>query len=242
MAWNNQTMASTAGVASDAGLRAYMNRVYALMGLGIAFTAVVTYIVASTPALLMPIAMGPLKWVFFIALLGMGFFAPKIIMTQSRAAAGVAFWAYCALWGLMMAPMIAYFLQTTQGALDIARAFLITSIMFGSASMYGYVTKKDLSAMGRFFMMAGIGLLVAIIANIFIGSSLLSLGISALVVLFSAGITAYETQMIRNMYYQLPSGGAVSRFAILGAFMLYGSFASMFINILNMLAILRGND
>ena len=241
MAWNNQTVASTQTTV-DAGLRAYMNRVYALMSLGIAFTAIVTYVVASTPALLEPIAMGPMKWVFFAGLLGMGFIAPNIIMTKSRMAAGIAFWVYCALWGLMMAPMIAYFLQSQQGAYDIARAFLITSIMFGSASMYGYVTKKDLSAMGRFLMMAGIGLLVAIIVNIFVGSSMLSLGISAHVVLFSAGVTAYETQMIRNMYYQLPTGGAVSRFAILGAFMLYGSFVSMFIHILNMLAILRGSE
>ena len=238
MAWNNQTVASTQ-TAVDAGLRAYMNRVYALMSLGIAFTAIVTYVVASTPALLMPIATTPLKWVFFAGILGMGFMAPNIIMTKSRTAAGLAFWVYCALWGLMMAPMIAYFLQSQQGAYDIARAFFITSIMFASASMYGYVTKRDLSVMGRFLMMAGIGLLIAIIVNIFVGSGMLSLGISALVVLFSAGVTAYETQMIRNMYYQLPSGGAVSRFAILGAFMLYGSFVTMFIHILNMLAILR---
>ncbi len=241
MAWNNQTMASTQ-TAVDAGLRAYMNRVYALMALGIAFTAVVTYGVAITPELLFPIATGPLKWVFFAGVLGMGFIAPNIIMTKSRMAASIAFWVYCALWGLLMAPMIAYFLASEQGAYDIARAFLITSIMFASASMYGYVTKRDLSTMGRFLMMAGIGLLVALIVNIFVGSSILSLGISALVVLFSAGVTAYETQMIRNMYYQLPSGGAVSRFAILGAFMLYGSFVTMFIHILNMLAILRGSE
>ena len=139
----------------------------------------------------------------------------------------------------MMAPMIAFFLQSQQGAYDIARAFLITSVMFAGSSMYGYVTKKDLSALGRFFMMAMIGLVVAMIANIFIGSSIMSLGISALVVLFSAGITAYETQMIRNMYYQLPNKGAVSRFAILGAFMLYGTFISMFIHILNIMAQMR---
>ena len=239
MVWNNQQTIKASATSVDAGLRSYMNRVYSLMSMGIGLTGIVTYVIASIPALLVPIAVGPMKWVLFISVLGLGWFAPQIIMTKSRTAAGIAFWVYSALWGAMMAPMIAFFLQSQQGAYDIARAFLITSVMFAGSSMYGYVTKKDLSALGRFFMMAMIGLVVAIIANIFIGSSIMSLGISALVVLFSAGITAYETQMIRNMYYQLPNKGAVSRFAILGAFMLYGTFISMFIHILNIMAQMR---
>ncbi|MGB1360787.1 MAG: Bax inhibitor-1/YccA family protein [Alphaproteobacteria bacterium] len=238
MVWNNQTAQATS-TSVDAGLRSYMNRVYTLMSMGIGLTGIVTYIVASVPSLLVPIAMGPMKWVLFAAVLGLGWFAPQIIMTKSRAAAGMAFWVYSALWGAMMAPMIAYFLQTQQGAYDIAYAFFTTSIMFAGASLYGYATKRDLSVLGRFFMMAMIGLIVAMVANIFIGSGVMSLGISVLVVLVSAGITAYETQMIRNMYYQLPSGGAVSRFAILGAFMLYGTFVSMFIHILNIMAAMR---
>ena len=239
MVWNNQQTIKASSTTVDAGLRSYMNRVYTLMSMGIGLTGIVTYIIASTPSLLIPIAVGPMKWVLFISVLGLGWYAPKIIMTKSSTAAGIAFWVYSALWGAMMAPMIAYFLQSQQGAYDIARAFLITSVMFAGSSMYGYVTKKDLSALGRFFMMAMIGLVVAMIANIFIGSSAMSLGISVLVVLFSAGITAYETQMIRNMYYQLPNSVAVSRFAILGAFMLYGTFVSMFIHILNIMAQMR---
>ena len=238
MAWNNQQTATASATGVDVGLRSYMNRVYTLMSLGIGLTGIVTYIIASIPELL-NVAMS-LKWVFFIGVLGLGWFAPQIIMTKSRTSAGIAFWVYSTLWGAMIAPMVAYFLYTIpDGPHLIAQAFFITSIMFAGSSMYGYVTKRDLSAFGRFIMMALIGLIVAMIANIFIGSSMMSLGISALVVLLSAGITAYETQMIRNMYYQLPSGQAVSRFAILGAFMLYGTFVQMFIHILNILAHLR---
>ena len=244
MVWNqNNTVAGSAtGINVDAGLRAYMNRVYTLMAMGIGLTGVITYAIAITPSLLIPLATGPLKWVAFFGVLGLGWMAPNVIMTKSRNTAGMMFWMYSALWGVMMAPMIASFLQTQQGALDIARAFLITSAMFGGASIYGYTTKRDLSTFGRFLMMAGIGLVVALVVNIFLQSSLFSLGISALVVLFSAGMTAYETQMIRNMYYQLPSGGAVSRFAILGAFMLYGSFVTMFIHVLSIISAMRGED
>ena len=239
----NKTMSSSASSANvDAGLRLYMNRVYTLMAMGIGLTGIVTYIVATTPSLLMPLATGPMKWVLFAGVLGLGWMAPNIIMTKSRQTAGMMFWLYSALWGVMIAPMIAYFLQTQQGAFDIARAFLITSAMFGGASIYGYTTKRDLSTFGRFLMMASIGLIVALVVNIFMQSTLFSLGISALVVLFCAGMTAYETQMIRNMYYQLPSGEAVNRFAILGAFILYGSFITMFIHVLNILGIMRGND
>ncbi len=242
MAWNQTNTQTASAINVDAGLRAYMNRVYTLMSMGIGLTGIVAYVLASTPSLLVPLAMGPMKWVAFAGVLGLGFMAPNIIMNKSRTAAGMAFWAYAFLWGLMISPMIASFLQAQQGALDIARAFLITSAMFGGASIYGYTTKRDLSAMGRFLMLAGIGLLVAIVVNIFVGSSIMSFGISALVVLFSAGMTAYETQQIRNMYYQLPSGGAVSRFAILGAFMLYGSFVSMFIHVLNLIGMMRGEE
>ena len=184
MVWNINNKISSTHTQVDVGLRSYMNKVYAIMSLGILLTAVITFIFASTPVLLETIATGPLKWVAFIAVLGLGWFAPKLIMSKSRTTGAMVFWVYSALWGIMIAPMIAFFLQTSQGAMDIARAFFITSAMFGATSLYGYVTKKDLSVFGRFFMMIGIGLLIAIIANIFIKSSVFSLFISFAVVLF----------------------------------------------------------
>ncbi len=239
MAFETKQTIAQAGVQVDVGLRAYMNRVYTLMAMAIGLTGIITYIIASTPELLMPIATGPMKWVAFGGVLALGWFAPNLIMNTHRFVASMVFWVYSVLWGVMIAPMIAFFLQTQQGAYDIATAFLITSVMFTGASLYGYSTKRDLSALGRFILLASIGLIVAIVVSLFIQSTLLSFGISVAVVLFSAGITAYETQMIRNMYYQLPNGKAVSGFAILGAFMLYGTFVTMFIHILNIIGIAR---
>lgn len=235
----NNTIASKAGVGVDAGLRQYMNRVYSLMALGVALTSIVSYVIASIPQLLIPFAMGPMKWVALFGVLGIGFVAPNIIMRKSRTMAATVFWLYAFLWGLMLAPMIAYFLKTQQGAYDIARAFLITSIMFAGVSLYGYVTKRDLSVWGRFILMGSIGLLVLLIMNIFIQSSAFGLAISLAVISFSAGVTAYQTQMIRNVYYQISSGQVVSRFAILGAFMLYGSFVTIFVYVLNIIGIMR---
>ena len=229
--------ASAVGV--DAGLRSYMLRIYNYMSLGVAFTGIVTLFMAVNPALMMAVAVGPMKFVLFIALLGLGWMAPRIIMSRSPMAAHACYWVYAGLWGVLISPMIVAFLNIPGGAMDIARAFFITAGMFAGASIFGYATKRDLGVFGRFFMMATIGLLMAMVANIFIGSSLFSLGISIFVVLIFAGITAYETQMIRNMYSQGHGNDTVSRLAIFGAFMLYGSFITMFIHILNIIGIMR---
>jgi FtsH-binding integral membrane protein len=231
---------STANI--NAGLRSYMLNVYNMMALGVALTGVVTLFMAANPAIMQTVALGPMKWVFFIALLGLGWFAPKVFMTGSRQMAHICYWSYAAMWGILIAPMIVAFLQIPGGAMDIARAFFITSAMFAGASIYGYSTKRDLSAMGRFFLMASIGLLVALIANIFIESTGFSLLISIAVVLLFAGMTAYETQMVKEMYLSTNNQELRQRMAIFGAFMLYGSFITMFIHILNILAILRGEE
>lgn len=124
--------------------------------------------------------------------------------------------------------------------MDVARAFFITSGMFAGASLFGYTTKKDLSGVGRFLMMAAIGLLIAMIVNIFIASSMFSLILSAGIVLVFAGLTAYETQQIKNWYMDTLGDTQVGRLALFGALLLYGSFVTMFIHILNLLSILRG--
>jgi FtsH-binding integral membrane protein len=115
--------------------------------------------------------------------------------------------------------------------------------MFAGASLFGYTTKKDLSGLGRFFLMAMIGFLVAMLVNVFfVESTGFSLLLSFGVVILFAGVTAYETQMIKTMYTDAYGDGTVSRMAIFGAFILYGSFVTMFIHILNILAILRGEE
>lgn len=222
----------------DAGLRSYMMRVYNFMALGVAFTAVVTLFTMSQPQLFALIAAGPAKWVLFAAIIGMGFFAPRLILTGSPLAGHAAFWAYAALWGLLIAPMVFYFFKTGAGNL-VFRALAITAVTFGAMSLYGYVTKKDLSGWATFLMMATIGLLIAIVVNaIFFQSTMMSLVTSGLVVLVFSAITAWETQSIKEMYISNTDPSNVGSLAIFGAFMLYGSFVTLFIHILNILGIM----
>lgn len=240
MALNPNRYRAVAGSVSreeiDAGLRSYMLRVYNYMALGVAFTGVLIFAMASSlPALQLAY---DLKWVVFIALIGMGFFSHKIVSMRSTAAAHAFYWTYCALWGVLIAPMVVAYLSIDPGM--VARAFLITTGMFAGVSLIGYTTKRDMSGFAGFFTMAIIGLLIAMVANLFLGSTMLSLGISCGVVLVFAGITAYETQMIKNMYVENLGDSQVTKFALFGALMLYGSFVTLFIHILNILAILRG--
>ena len=219
----------------DQGLRSYMLGVYNYMALGVAATAIITMAVAMSPAAMS--AVYSLKWVLFIGIIGMGFMAPRMIFSSSAAVAHGAFWGYVALWGLAIAPMVGAYLHID--ASIVYRAFLITAATFGATSLVGYVTKRDLSGFGAFFMMASIGLIIAIVVNaIFVQSTMMSLITSIGVVLLFAGITAYETQAIKEMYVEGDAPGVARGKSIFGAFMLYGSFITLFIHILNILGIM----
>ncbi|WP_422369404.1 Bax inhibitor-1/YccA family protein [Pelagibius sp.] len=228
-----QTQADAAQI--DEGLRKYMLGVYNYMSLGVAFTGVVALFVATQPALLQAIALSPFRWVLFGGILLMGFVAPRIITTGSMAMAHGSFWLYAALWGALMSPM--FLLYTGD---SMVRVFFITAAAFAGTSLYGYTTKRNLAPLGAFFMMATIGILVALLVNIFLlQSELFHLGLSIVVVLVFAGLTAYETQMIKNMYEQSDSGEVTTRKSIFGAFMLYGSFVTMFIWLLSIFGVAR---
>lgn len=214
----------------DAGLRSYMLRVYNYMALGVAFTGIVALTVASTPALMQTIAVGPFKWVLFIGILGLGWFAPKVILTGSTVTAHLAFWTYAAMWGALIAPMFYIYTEAS-----IARVFFITAGAFAGLSLYGYTTKKDLAPMGRFLAMATIGILIALLVNMF----LLKSGgfhtiLSIVVVLVFAGLTAYETQAIKESYFEDDTHDVQSKKAVFGAFILYGSFITLFIWLLSL--------
>ena len=222
----------------DEGLRSYMLGVYNLMALGVAATAIVSLAVASSPQLLGLIAGTPLKWVLFAALLGLGWFAPRLMLSGNVGTAHAVFWSYAAIWGLLLGPMIALYMGADAGI--VVQAFGITAVTFAATSLVGYTTKRDLSAFGTFFMMASIGLIVAIVANmIFFQSEMFSLLTSVVVVLLFSAITAYETQMIKEMYYEGDTAVAAKQKSIFGAFMLYGSFVTLFVHILNILGIMR---
>lgn len=237
-AYRSQAGGRVSAADIDEGLRAYMLRVYNYMALGVAWTAVVTMFIISNQTLLNTLAYGPGKWVALVALIGMGFFAHKLILTGNTFMAQASFWVYASLWGILVSPMIHRYLGAGKGDL-ILQAFAITAVTFAATSLFGYVTKKNLSAFGTFFVMASIGLFIAMLANAFIFQSTMgSLIISCLVVLVFAGITAWETQEIKESYFGGDDQRTVTGKAIFGAFILYGSFMTLFIHILNILGIM----
>lgn len=222
----------------DQGLRSYMLGVYNYMALGVAVTAIVTMAVASNPQALAVVS--SLSWVFLIALLALGFVAPRLIFSGNTALAHGAYWTYVGLWGLAISPLVSHYLGLDSSL--VYRAFLITAVTFGATSFAGYVTKRDLSGFGAFFMMASIGIVVAILVNVlFFHSTMFSLLTSCVTVLLFAGITAYETQIIKEMYYEGDAPGVATGKSIFGAFALYGSFITLFVHILNILGIMRNN-
>ena len=228
--------AGTAGVvAFDEGLRRYMIGVYNYMALGVAATALIAFAFLMSPAAMQTVA--GLSFIPFIALIALGWFAPRLIMNGSKATAHGAYWAYVALWGVLIGPFVAGYVGAGLSVL-VAQAFFISASVFAATSLYGYTTKKDLSGWGRFLFMASVGFLVAIVVNFFLQSTMFSLLVSFGVVLLMSAITAYETQMIRNLYVE-GAGEMNERSSIFGAFALYGSFITLFVHILNILGIMR---
>jgi uncharacterized protein len=220
----------------DEGLRAHMNKVYGLMSVAMVVTAGVAWAVGTSDALLAifrdPMTLRPniLGWVVMFAPIAMVFAFGALLNRMSAAAAQVFFYAFAAVMGLSLAWIFKVFT-----GVSIAQTFLITAIAFAGLSLYGYVTKRDLSGMGTFLMMGLIGLLVAMIVNIFLASSALAFAISAIGVLIFAGLTAYDTQNIKNTYLQHAVHGDtewLGKAAIMGALNLYMDFINLFMFLL----------
>ena len=231
------TREQTSAAEIDVGLRNYMLRVYNYMSLGVAFTGAIALFVASDIAMVQ--AVHSVFWLFFIGILGMGFIAPRVMMSKSIGAAQACFWVYAAMWGAIIGPMI--FVYGQIDPMLVPKAFFITAGAFGMMSLYGYTTKRNLGPIGAFLGMATFGILIALLVNVFlIQSPVFDLILSIVVVLVFSGLTAYETQQIKNMYYEADPGDVATRKAIFGAFMLYGSFVTLFIWILHLLGMMRG--
>jgi FtsH-binding integral membrane protein len=231
----------------DQGLRSYMLSVYNYMALGLAFTGLAaigayTLAVTTDPSVaagqvgnIMLTSFGvalftsALKWVVLFAPLGMVFFLSARLHTLSPTAAQIAFYAFAALMGLSLSSI---FLVYTHGS--IARVFFITAAAFGALSLYGYTTKKDLSGWGSFLVMGLFGIIIASLVNIFLGSSMLQFVVSVVGVLVFAGLTAYDTQRIKESYYVGDDGTLTSRKAIMGALSLYLNFINMFTMLLSL--------
>ncbi|KAB7742248.1 BAX inhibitor (BI)-1/YccA family protein [Parvibaculum sedimenti] len=242
--FDQDRLRSSVGVESpaiDQGLRSYMLRVYNYMAAGLAITGVVAWLafqaaVQNTGAglALSPFGVAlftsPLKWLVIFAPLGLVFFLSARIHSMSVSAAQTTFWIFAGLMGLSLSSV---FLVYT-GA-SITQTFFVTAIAFGSLSLYGYVTKRDLSAMGSFLFMGLIGIIVASLVNLFLQSSALQFAVSVIGVLIFAGLTAYDTQTIKSMYYEGDGEVVAGKKAIMGALSLYLDFINMFMFLLQFL-------
>ncbi|RUM27000.1 Bax inhibitor-1/YccA family protein [Rhizobium vallis] len=212
----------------DEGLRQHMLRVYNYMGLGLVITGIVAFVVGSTPALYVPLFNSQLKWVVMLAPLAFVFFFSFRIQTMSASTAQITFWAFCAVMGLSLASVFLVFTKTS-----IAQTFFITAAMFGATSLYGYTAKRDLSKMGSFLMMGLFGIIIAGVVNIFLGSSALQFAISVIGIVVFVGLTAYDTQNIKEQYSENYDQESNQKLAVFGALSLYLNFVNIFQLLLN---------
>ncbi|MEZ5931972.1 MAG: Bax inhibitor-1/YccA family protein [Alphaproteobacteria bacterium] len=213
--------------AYDEGLRQHMLRVYNIMGLGLLLTGVVALVTASTPVLFNAIFGTPLQWVVMLAPLAFVFFISFKADSMSAAKAQALFWAFAGVMGLSTA----WIFQVYAGG-SIARVFFITAGLFGAMSLYGYTTKRDLSGFGSFLFMGLIGVVIASLVNIFLQSSALHFAVSIIGVLVFTGLTAYDTQRIKELYDEGAGSESMSKLAVMGALSLYLSFINLFMLLL----------
>jgi uncharacterized protein len=240
----------TDAAAVDAGLRAYMLRIYNYMSIGLAITglaALGVYMAAvadpsaavahfgKVPLTQFGYAMfaSPLKWLFILAPLAMVFVISAGINRLRPATAQMLFWVFSALMGISLSSIFLVYTHTS-----IVRVFFITAATFGALSLYGYTTKRDMSGMGSFLIMGLFGIIIASLVNIFLASSMLQFVVSVVGVLVFAGLTAYDTQRLKNDYiygYASQGGDVAERAAITGALSLYLNFINLFTLLLQLL-------
>lgn len=236
MAEYNTIRAAQAGTRTaqiDEGLRAHMNKVYATMSVGLLLTAAVSWGVGTSEQLVMAIFATPLKWLVMFAPLIMVFAFGAAINRLSAAGAQLFFYAFSAMMGLSISWIFAAYT-----GISIAQTFLITSIAFAGLSLWGYTTKRDISGWGAFLLMGLIGLIIASIVNIFLGSPALHFAVSVIGVLIFAGLTAYDTQKIKTDYIahaHAMDSEWLAKSAIMGALSLYLDFINLFMFLLQFL-------
>jgi FtsH-binding integral membrane protein len=248
--YDRQTVSARAGSAAaiDEGLRSYMLKVYNYMGIGLVVTGLVAFGLASVamtsdPSLAVAelgngryltqlgvtLWGGPLMWVIALSPLAFVLALSFGINKMSSATAQIVFWAFAAVMGASLSSIFAVY---TGGS--IAKVFFITAATFGAMSLYGYTTKRDLTGVGNFALMGLIGLIIAMVVNIFLQSSMLDFAISAIGVLIFVALTAYDTQKIKENYMVSDSGEIMGKKAIMGALSLYLDFINLFMMLLRL--------
>jgi uncharacterized protein len=213
--------------ARDAGLRSYMLSVYNYMASGVLLTGIVALLFANS-GLAEQVLATPLRWLIIFAPLA---FVMVMSFGMNRLSTGtlqLLFWAFATVMGLSMSSIFLVFTGTS-----IAQTFFAVAVGFLGLSLYGYTTKKDLSGFGTFLIMGVIGLLVAIVINLFLQSPAMTMAISAIGVLLFAGLTAYDTQKIKSMYAYVAGTDMMGKVVIMGALNLYLDFINMFTFLLN---------
>jgi hypothetical protein len=228
-------------VAIDAGLRAYMIRVYNYMAAGVALTGLVAWLTFSAAvvqtgaglqltAFGQAVFQGPLMWVLVLAPLGLVFALSFGINRLQPGTALMLFFAYAGLLGVSLGSIFLVYTGTS-----IARVFFISAASFGALSLWGYTTQRDLTGMGSFMFMGLIGLIIASLVNIFLKSTGLDWAISVIGVIVFAGLTAWDTQRIKEMYSPMDDGTVGGRKAVMGALSLYLDFINLFMMLLRLM-------
>jgi uncharacterized protein len=233
--WDPRSTAAAAAASAgtqadvrDAGLRSYMLSVYNTMASGVLLTGIVALAFASSGYAAQVMAT-PLRWIIMLAPLGFVMVLSFGINRLSTTAAQALYWAFAVVMGLSLSTI--FLVYTGQ---SIATTFFATAAAFAGLSLYGYTTKRDLSAFGTFLVMGVVGLLVAMVINIFVQSSALAMAISFIGVLLFAGLTAYDTQKIKSMYFHVAGTDMIGKSVIMGALTLYLDFINMFTFLLSL--------
>ena len=239
---NKVKAATQTTVVMDEGLRAYMLKVYNYMATGVLLTGIVALIsfkisvvtdasgaIVSFTEFGNALFFSGFKWLVMLAPLGIVFYMSFGINKMSSSKAQTVFWIFAALMGLSLSWILLVYTGKS-----VARVFFITSATFGAMSLYGYTTKRDLTKLGSFLMMGLIGIIIASLINIFMKSTMMYFVISILGVLIFVGLTAYDTQKIKNMYLASDSGELMGKKAVMGALTLYLDFINLFIMLLRL--------
>jgi hypothetical protein len=226
--WSRPGYRSGVSVGVDIGLRQYMLRVYNFMAAGLGLTGLVAY-AAVASGFYQQIVGTPLIWLVMLAPIGVVLLLSFRIDRMSVGAAQAAFWGYAALMGLSLAGV---FLLYT--GVSVARVFFIAAATFAATSLYGYTTRRDLSQFGSFLLMGLIGVVLASLVNIFLASSALQFAISVIGVLVFTGLTAWDTQRIKEIYVESDPGDVLTKKSLMGALALYLDFINLFVLLLQL--------
>jgi len=211
-----------ARVSYDAGLRRHMLSIYNYMASGVLLSGIVALLFARS-GMAEQMLYSPLKWLVMLAPLGFVMAISFGVNRMQTSTLQLLYWSFAVVMGLSLSTIFLVYTATS-----IATTFFATAAAFAGLSLFGYTTKKDLSGFGTFLIMGLVGILVAMLINLFVQSSALQLGISILGVLIFAGLTAYDTQTLKNQYYQLRGTEFVGKAVVLGALSLYLDFINMF--------------